>query len=85
MLTVLEIEKAKPRDKLYKLWDANGLFLVVKPNGKKQWRFRYRFAEKENMLGFGSFPEVTLAKARELRDDARAQLRQAPTSRDTVR
>lgn len=43
MLTLFAIERAKPRDKLYKLSDGLGLFLHIQPNGRKQWRFRYRF------------------------------------------
>jgi integrase len=72
VLTLFAIQKAKPRDKLYKLADGNGLFLLINPNGKKQWRFRYRFAGKENMLAFGTFPEISLASARKKRDEARS-------------
>ena len=49
----------------------DGLHLLVKPNGAKLWRFRYRFAGKENTLGLGAFPEVSLAEVRGKRDDAR--------------
>jgi integrase len=72
LLTLFAIQKAKPRTKLYKLADGNGLFLHVNPNGKKQWRFRYRFASRENMLAFGTYPEITLASARRKRDEARS-------------
>ena len=41
------------------------------PNGSKLWRFRYRFGGKQLMISFGAFPEVSLATAREKRDDAR--------------
>lgn len=75
MLTVLTIENAKARDKPYKLSDGNGLHLLVEINGSKLWRFRYRFNQKEKMLSFGPFPDVSLAKARIKRDDARALLR----------
>ena len=71
MLTQFAIQKAAPADKSYKVFDGNGLFLLVKPNGKKLWRFRYRFAGKENLLAFGSYPEITLASARRKRDEAR--------------
>ena len=74
MLTQFAIQRASPRDKSYKLADGNGLFLLVQPNGKKHWRFRYFFAQKENMLAFGSFPEVPLAAARKKRDQARGLL-----------
>lgn len=75
MLTLPKIKNAKPSERPYKLADGQGLTLLVKPDGAKSWRFRYRFAGKENMLGFGNWPEVSLAEAREQRDAARAQLR----------
>lgn len=74
MLTQFGIQRASPREKSYKLADGNGLFLLVQRNGKKHWRFRYFFAQKENMLAFGSFPEVPLAAARKKRDRARGLL-----------
>ena len=74
MLKSLEVENARPRDKPYKLSDGDGLHLVIQPTGSKLWRFRYRFMGKENTLGFGSFPEVTLASARGKRTDARKLL-----------
>jgi hypothetical protein len=71
MLTQFAITNAKPKAKAYKLADLNGLHLLVKPSGARLWRFRYRFAGKENTLGFGAFPEISLAEARGKRDDAR--------------
>ena len=71
LLTQFVIQKAAPREKPYMLRDGNGLFLLVQPNGKKLWRFRYFFAGQENRLGFGAYPEITLASARKKRDEAR--------------
>lgn len=71
MLTQTAIKNARPG----KHADGGGLTLLVKPGGAKLWRFRYRYAGKENMLAFGQFPEVSLAEARQRRDDARAKLR----------
>ena len=73
-LTVTQIKNAKPKEKAYKLADEHGLYLLVTPNGSKLWKLKYRFAGIEKKLSFGSFPEVSLAAARELRKDARAQL-----------
>lgn len=70
-LTLFSIQNAKPRDKPYKLSDGDGLHLLVQPSGSKLWRFRYQFALKEKMLSLGSFPEVSLASAREKKSDAR--------------
>ncbi len=70
-LSLFSIQNAKPREKPYKLTDGNGLHLLVTPSGSKLWRLRYRFGGKQNMLGLGAFPDVSLASAREKRDDAR--------------
>lgn len=73
-LTDTAARTAKPREKLYRLADAAGLCLEVNPSGSKLWRFRYRFAGKAKMMGLGAYPTITLAKARERREDARRQL-----------
>jgi integrase len=74
VLSSFGIQNAKPKGKPYTLADGNGLHLLVKPTGAKLWRFRYRYAGKANMLSFGSYPEVSLASAREQRDAARTLL-----------
>lgn len=71
MLSALAIEKAKPSEKPQMLSDGLGLHLLITPEGSKLWRFRYRYAGKQRMLSFGSFPDVGLADARQKRDDAR--------------
>ena len=68
------IRTAKPKDKLYRLTDANGLCLEVTPTGSKLWRYRYRFNGSAKMLALGAYPAVTLLKARQLRDGARQLL-----------
>ena len=68
------IRTAKPKDKLYRLTDANGLCLEVTPTGSKLWRYRYRFNGSAKMLALGPYPAVTLLKARQLRDAARQLL-----------
>lgn len=68
------IRTAKPRDKLYRLTDANGLCLEVTTTGSKLWRYRYRFNGGAKMLALGAYPAVTLLKARQLRDGARQLL-----------
>jgi integrase len=74
MLTVFAIDRARAKDKPYKLSDGNGLHLLIEPNGSKLWRFRYSFARKEKMISLGSFPAVSLATARMKRDDAKRVL-----------
>lgn len=71
MFTALAVQNAKPRERPYVLTDSVGLHLLVKPNGTRVWRLRYRFGGKQNMLSLGSYPEVSLAMARERRDHAR--------------
>jgi integrase len=73
MLTDLKISSAKHGEKAYKLADGLGLHLFVSPTAKL-WRFRYSFAGKEKLLSLGIYPDVSLAKAREKRDDARKLL-----------
>jgi len=64
------------RSKDYKLTDGEGLYLLVRPNGSKLWRFKYRFAGKEKLLSFGQYPGVGLADARLRRAEAKVALGQ---------
>ena len=74
MLKDINIRNAKPKDKLYRLFDGKGLYLEVLPSGGKYWRLKYRYAGKEKRLALGVYPEVTLAVARERCDQARKAL-----------
>lgn len=73
-LTASQIKSAEPREKDYKLYDEKGLLLLVKKTGAKYWRLKYRMAGKEKLLALGVFPEITLAHARKLRDEARVDI-----------
>ena len=73
-LTDTKIRNAKPSDKQYKIYDRDGLFLIIASSGGKWWRFKYRFGGKEKLLSLGTYPEIGLAKARTLRDRAREQV-----------
>lgn len=68
------MRKAKPTEKPYKLADGGGLFLLVNPTGSRLWRMKYRIAGREKLLAIGSYPDVSLAKAREQRENARKAL-----------
>ncbi|QLJ63874.1 tyrosine-type recombinase/integrase [Serratia marcescens] len=70
-LTDIKVKSAKPTEKAYKLTDGGGMYLLVKPNGSKYWRLKYRFVGKEKMLSIGVYPDVSLADARQKRDEAR--------------
>ncbi len=74
MLSDSKIRAAKPKAKLYKIADERGLVMLVMPNGSKLWRFRYRFDGKEQMLSLGVYPDITLADARERREEMRRKL-----------
>lgn len=73
-LTDTAIRKAKVGAKPARIFDGGGLYLQVSPAGAKLWRFKYRFDRKEKLLAFGSYPDVSLASARQRRDDARKLL-----------
>lgn len=70
-LTVKQIQAAKPKEKLYRITDSNGLCLEIRPTGSKLWRFRYRFNGKGKMIGLGSYPATSLKDARDKRDEQR--------------
>ncbi|HJU07219.1 MAG TPA: Arm DNA-binding domain-containing protein, partial [Rhodanobacteraceae bacterium] len=76
MLTPSAVANAKPRGSAYKLGDGRGMYLLVKPDGARWWRFDYRRPGigKRNTLSLGIYPDVSLKRAREKRDDARKLL-----------
>ena len=71
MLTDTQLRNAKPKDKPYKLTDGAGLYLEVRPNGSRLWRYRYRIAGKENLYAVGDYPAMSLVEARAAREAAR--------------
>ncbi|MEI6300958.1 MAG: integrase arm-type DNA-binding domain-containing protein [Betaproteobacteria bacterium] len=73
-LTNTEILRAKPGAKPIRLFDGGGSYLEIRPTGAKLWRFKYRIDGKEKLLALGAYPEVSLVKARQKRDEARALL-----------
>ncbi|MCL4710101.1 MAG: tyrosine-type recombinase/integrase [Pseudorhodoplanes sp.] len=73
-LSDLAVRKAAPRERPYKLSDGGGLHILVRPNGTKSWQMKYRFAGKEKLLSFGTYPMVKLAEARGRRDQAKKLL-----------
>ena len=73
-INAVQAKTAQPKDKDYKLFDEKGMFLLIKNNGRKYWRMKYRFNGKHKTLSLGVFPEVSLKEARNKRDDARKLL-----------
>lgn len=70
-LTDTGVKRAKPGPKAIKLFDGEGLFLLIQPSGAKLWRLKYRIGGKEKLISLGTYPEVTLKDARERREEAR--------------
>ena len=60
----LKCQKALPKSKAYRVADRGGLALLIKPEGGKLWRWRYRFDGKMKQMGLGKYPDVSLADAR---------------------
>lgn len=81
-LSDTKARKAKPRDTLYRLADAHGLCLEVRPNGAKYWRLRYRLHGKATMWTVGEYPSTSLAEARERRDWGRKLIAQGVHPKD---
>ena len=73
-MTDTKAKNAKPKDKQYKIFDADGLFLLISPKGGKWWRFKYRFGGKEKLMSLGTYPEISLVEARGKRDEARKKV-----------
>jgi integrase len=57
-------KQAQPKEKEYLISDGGGLYLLVKPNGGKLWRFVYQFEQKQKKLSLGRYPDILLAQAR---------------------
>lgn len=74
-LTDVAIRAAKPKDRPSKLSDSGGLYLLVN-SGSRLWRLKYRLAGREKVLAIGAYPSITLAAARQRREDAKALLAQ---------
>lgn len=75
-LTDIAVKNAKPKDVPYKISDRNGLYLLVSTTGARLWRYKFRVAGKEGLFSIGEYPQITLAKARDVHAKAREQVSQ---------
>lgn len=75
-LSEIQIRKAVAKNKPYKMYDGDGLYLIITVHGTKLWRFDYVLHGIRKTLAFGKYPEVTLAEAREKRLEARRAVAQ---------
>ncbi len=73
-LTDTQIRKAKPDAKPFTLFDGQGLYLLVQPNGSRLWRWKYRHEGKPRLISFGEYPDTSLAMARLAHQTARMEL-----------
>ena len=75
-LSELAVRQAKPSKKQRKLFDGDGLFLLVHPNGSKYWRLKYRSFGKEKLFAIGVYSKVSLTEARKEAKRARDIIKQ---------
>lgn len=85
MLTIKQVNAAKPRDNGYKLSDRDGLYLYVSPSGAKSWRANFRSpgpAGKtvQKTRTYGQYPELALEEARSLHLLARIENKRIVTA-----
>lgn len=73
-LSDIQLRNLKPKAKPYKVGDFDGLYITVTPTGSRLWHMKYRISGREKRLSFGAYPVVSLARARQLRDEARSVL-----------
>jgi len=74
-LTEKSIRKAQILEKQYKIYDGDGMFILIHPNGSKYWRMKYTFDSKSKLASFGVWPGVSLKEARERRHDAKQKIK----------
>lgn len=73
-LTDTQIRNAKPKLKPYTLFDGQGLYLLIQPNGAKLWRWKYRYEGKPRLMALGQYPQTSLAMAHNAHHTARKML-----------
>lgn len=73
-LSETQINKAKPQSKDFKLFDGGGLYLLITPAGGKLWNLKYRYFGKEKKLSLGAYPALSLADARQRRNESKKLL-----------
>ena len=71
-LTNTAVSNAKAREKQYRITDGQGMYLLIKPSGKRYWRLDYILHGKRKTFAIGKYPEKSLAQARTDRDKAKS-------------
>jgi hypothetical protein len=72
MLTDAGIKALKPKDKLYKVADRDGMYVVVQPSGSIVFRYDYRMNGRRETLTLGRYGPADLSLARAGKADRRA-------------
>ena len=89
MLTSTKLRNLKPRDKLYKVNDREGLYVAVTPAGSISFRYNYSINGRQETITFGRYGVggITLAEARELLGDAKKMVAagKSPAEKETRR
>ncbi|MCP4766304.1 MAG: DUF4102 domain-containing protein, partial [Gammaproteobacteria bacterium] len=75
MLNKSAIKRLRPKDKMYRILDGDGLYLEVRTNGEKYWRFRFKKLDGKNtMVSLGRYPDIGIEESRIERDFRRRQM-----------
>lgn len=82
MLSDPRVRNLKPKEKVYRIADSNGLAIEVAISGSKIWRYRYRYNNKATMISLGKYPLVSLSEARKERDANRLLLMKGVNPKD---
>jgi len=72
VITDVEIRKTKPGDKVIRLVDERGLFMEIRPTGRKIWKLRIWTNGKESKKTLGEYPAISLMRARQIRDEIKS-------------
>lgn len=75
MLSDTKIKNLKPQEKMYRILDAERLYIEVRPTGKKVWRLKYTLHSKEGTISLGDYPSVSLAEARKKKEEIKLLLK----------
>lgn len=78
MLTDAAIKALKPRDKMYKVTDRDGMYVLVSPTGAISFRFDYRLNGRRETVVIGRYGPtgVSLARAREKLIEAKLMIQE---------
>lgn len=76
-LTDTAVRNAKPKERQYKLYNQEGLYLIVTPAGGKWWRFDYSIEGKRNTISLGVYPGISLREDHQRKEEIRTLTKQS--------